>query len=382
MFADVPTLPGYVGLFGLLEAATPGKRSKGASAWRNAADAGRALPPAPLAAFPSLPKKSRVVSGGCVMDALEGVLAASDYAALLSKEDAKASLLGLMLRAGMAREEAERQWAEAEARALEKSQAKVAMLTELGTLLGRNGDSLKLRCTRVEGGWIFARYDAIALMLDPVNKGQARMIWERMLEAIPDFGALQKRYCFQFGGAGQQQTPAADARGIALMLLLVPGLQAAAKRRPVASAFARCFGEDFDEIEKAAAKQQLSQLQLRRPYDSGGAGGDDLYIMRYSHDCRYVKIGRARDVEKRRRGLQSCQNFYVRTVAVHRGSGRWERFVHRKLQKHRSRLGAGAEWFRLAPAEAARRVGGLLWKRRWGARLWGLKSRRLRGADA
>ena len=74
------------------------------------------------------------------------------------------------------------------------------------------------------------------------------MIWERMLEAIPEFDALQQRRCFQFGGAGQQQTPAADA----LMLLLVPGLQAAAKRRPIASAFARCFGEDFDELEKAA----------------------------------------------------------------------------------------------------------------------------------
>ena len=63
-----------------------------------------------------------------------------------------------------------------------------------------------------------------------------------------------------------------------VMLLLMPGLQAAAKRRSVASAFARCFGEDFDEIEKAAAKQQLSQLQLRRPYSSD-AGGDDLYTL-------------------------------------------------------------------------------------------------------
>ena len=260
MFAAVPTIPGFVGLFGLLEAATPGKRSKGASAWRNAADAGRALPPANLAAFPALPKKSRAVSAGCVLDALEGALAASDYAAVLSKEDAKASLLGLMLRAGVAREEAEQQWAEAEARVLEKSQEKVAMLTELATLLGRDAAGLKLRCTRV-GGWIFSRYDAIALTLEPGQQDQARKIWDRMLETHPEVESLS--------GQGQE-TPVADIRGIVEMLLLAPGRRAAAFRRSVASVFVRCVG---------GARAALPSGGVSEPPGDGlrrGGGGSPL----------------------------------------------------------------------------------------------------------
>ena len=107
------------------------------------------------------------------------------------------------------------------------------MLTELATLL--RSRPLKLRCARVGGSWIFSRYDAIVLMLEPEQQNQARKIWDRLSETHPEFDALQELRCFKFGGAGQQQTPMAGARDIDTMFLLVPGLQAAAKRRSVAS---------------------------------------------------------------------------------------------------------------------------------------------------
>ena len=122
MFAAVPTVPGFAGLFALLEAAAPGKRSKGAAVWRNAADAGRELPHASLEAFPGHVKKSRAVRARCVLQALEGALAAADYGALFAYDDRKASLGELLVRAGMSEEESRLKIAEAEAGLQETSQ--------------------------------------------------------------------------------------------------------------------------------------------------------------------------------------------------------------------------------------------------------------------
>ena len=72
---------------------------------------------------------------------------------------------------------------------------------------------------------------------------------------------------------------------------------------------------------------------------------DDLYVMRYSTCPRSVKIGRSKDPEKRRRGLQSSQNFFVEIVALFPKVGHLEHIVHAKLHDKRSHDGAGIEWF-------------------------------------
>ena len=72
---------------------------------------------------------------------------------------------------------------------------------------------------------------------------------------------------------------------------------------------------------------------------------DDLYVMRYSTCSRSVKIGRSKDPEKRRRGLQSAQNFFVEIVALFPKMGHLEHRVHARLHDRRSTDGAGTEWF-------------------------------------
>ena len=231
-------------------------------------DAGKTLPAASLAAFPGARQKTRAISSRCVLEALEGVLAAPDYETLF-EESTKRSLQELMVRAGMTAEEAKQKLVEVEAQVQEKSRAKLAMRAELEKLLGRRGDGLTLRCARVGGGWIFSRYDAIALMLEPSHEGQARSIWDRMLQSCPELSsldgdargdAIQTSRTFKFAGQGQQETPVADIRGIVEMLLLVPGRRAAAFRRSVASVFVRYVGGDpllLEEVEKAAHVQRF-----------------------------------------------------------------------------------------------------------------------------
>ena len=81
-------------------------------------------------------------------------------------------------------------------------------------------------------------------------------------------------------------------------------------------------------------------------------GPDDLYVMQYSDSFDVVKIGRSRDVEKRRRDLESGHNFHVTISAVFPGSGCMEATVHKKLQMFRSSAGAGKEWFNISVEQA------------------------------
>ena len=125
--------------------------------------------------------------------------------------------------------------------------------------MGRDATGLKLRCARVDGGWIFSRYDAIALMLEPGQEGQARLIWERMLVAHPEGLSRGGLLTFKFPGERQQATPVDQIRGIVEMLFLVPGRRAAAFRRQVALVFVRYVGGDLrllDEVERASHVQR------------------------------------------------------------------------------------------------------------------------------
>ena len=80
---------------------------------------------------------------------------------------------------------------------------------------------------------------------------------------------------------------------------------------------------------------------------------DDLYVMKYSTDDTAVKIGRSDNVEKRRRGLEVCQNFFVEVVVIFPGKGSLEDAVHHQLQNYQSKKGAGKEWFNISAADAA-----------------------------
>lgn len=83
------------------------------------------------------------------------------------------------------------------------------------------------------------------------------------------------------------------------------------------------------------------------------AKDDDLYVMKYSTDDTAVKIGRSDNVEKRRRGLEACQNFFVEVVAIFPGKGYLETAVQHQLQNYQSNKGAGKEWFNISAADAA-----------------------------
>ena len=82
-----------------------------------------------------------------------------------------------------------------------------------------------------------------------------------------------------------------------------------------------------------------------------------------------VKIGRSRDVEKRKRSLEASQDFQVVIRRVFHGKGPYEVVLHRALRKFRSKRGPGKEWFRLSSQEAERCISKTLLRRR----LWSMR---------
>ena len=83
---------------------------------------------------------------------------------------------------------------------------------------------------------------------------------------------------------------------------------------------------------------------------------DDLYVMHYNDQYDYVKIGRSKDVEKRRRDLESGHNFFVTVAAVFHSYGHMETIIHNQLQMFRSTLGAGKEWFNISKDQAIKAI--------------------------
>ena len=82
---------------------------------------------------------------------------------------------------------------------------------------------------------------------------------------------------------------------------------------------------------------------------------DDLYAMHYNDQHDYVKIGRSRDVEKRRRDLESG-HIFVTVAAVFHSYGHMESVIHNQLQMFRSTLGAGKEWFNISKDQAIKAI--------------------------
>ena len=152
-----------------------------------------------------------------------------------------------------------------------------------------------------------------------------------------------------FGGAskshGGNRLPeaAADAHELQLVLWALPGVRVSLQNSATI-------------VEVRANSKALGRL-------------DDLYVMQYDFDDTRVKIGRSRDVEKRKRSLEASQDFQVVIRRVFHGKGPHEVVIHRALRKFRSKRGPGKEWFRLSSQEAERRISKTLLRRR----LWSVR---------
>ena len=116
-------------------------------------------------------------------------------------------------------------------------------------------------------------------------------------------------------------------------------------------------------LTPVATKEGIAQILAQLPHKlrtsfarSQRRPADDLYIMQYSIDETAVKIGRAHNVEGRRRQLEAGQNFFVRVLRVFPGCGPHETDVHKAIAVFRSNRGAGVEWFNLSGGQAIEAV--------------------------
>ena len=117
------------------------------------------------------------------------------------------------------------------------------------------------------------------------------------------------------------------------------------------------------QLTPVATKDDIAQILAQLPHKlrtsfarSQRRPADDLYIMQYSIDETAVKIGRAHNVEGRRRQLEAGQNFFVRVLRVFPGCGPHETDVHKAIAVFRSNRGAGVEWFNLSGGQAIEAV--------------------------
>ena len=69
------------------------------------------------------------------------------------------------------------------------------------------------------------------------------------------------------------------------------------------------------------------------------------------------KVGRSRDVERRRAHLQCCQSFRMQLVATFVDAGWAETAVHARLAHSHVREGPGREWFKVSLSEVLFAIG-------------------------
>ena len=101
-------------------------------------------------------------------------------------------------------------------------------------------------------------YDVIGAMTG-LNSGNCANVWKRLLEAYPELTTTSSQ--FRFGGRGPSGTPVADARGIAEIIMLLPGRAAARFRKASADVVVRYLGGDPSLVEEIAANR-LAQESL------------------------------------------------------------------------------------------------------------------------
>jgi hypothetical protein len=112
-----------------------------------------------------------------------------------------------------------------------------------------------------------------------------------------------------------------------------------AKRKRQADSESESDGESSDPIDPSVASVPAP------------APAPDLYIFSNSLLPGILKIGRSKDVERRRLDMQRSQPFHIITVAKFPGAGHLEAIVHAGL---RASLvdGPGREWFRVSAPDA------------------------------
>ena len=127
-------------------------------------------------------------------------------------------------------------------------------------------------------------YDVLQLVTG-CPASNASQNWQRLKDNFPDRFNFDK---VKFPGRGQKPTLICTPQQANELIALLGG-KAAAEFRATGNKTTKRKNEDTN---------------------------DDLYIMKYSFDETAVKIGRSVNVEKRRRALESCQNFFVEVVAL------------------------------------------------------------------
>ena len=145
-------------------------------------------------------------------------------------------------------------------------------------------------------------------------------------------------------------TPGTDIDGFRLIAQVVlcksriAGAMAEHALKMLAAAQVRDDGPASDPREALQAPTFVDVLRVgvsspRQARQRAGSSAcrDHLYILRYSTDSSVVKIGRSQDVERRRRSLELSHDFFVHVVEIFEHQGRWERPVHRRLLRFRSR---------------------------------------------
>ena len=276
-----------LGLFSLLEAAAQPSSTRGAVLWakaqgRRADGAGLAaqLPATVLGELPGARKATRLVRAQDAVAALESALPKATLAAVLGDAGDRASLTALMVRGGCGEATANAAVEEAAGRVSAQQDEAAAVRAELAELLQMPAGEVRLRCARVDGTWLFSRYDCIALLTGDGTERNAAKTWLRMIQEHPEVSSdVPAPRVFKFSGPAQKATPVAGIEGIVEMLLLVPGRRAARFRKAVSKVFVRFFGgsgELIKEVEAAARRQRF--LRERCPDHPATAFGEAVVV--------------------------------------------------------------------------------------------------------
>ena len=207
----------------------------------------------------------------------------------------------------------------------------------------------------------------------------ARTMYARLVKAgrVPQIGHALIQH--KGRGGAQSPIPVANACEVIQLLHALPG--DSAFKRNASNVMVRYLGGDLtltsEVAENRLAQERLAadtpdaparifgeaveagQLQLldlqyaptKRPIEEQSS----LYIFHYDFCPTPVKIGRAKDVNKRRLSLEAGHAFRLVEFATYPGAGYLERCVHQQLQQHQSDSGGGTEWFNVS-AEVAQQA--------------------------
>ena len=102
------------------------------------------------------------------------------------------------------------------------------------------------------------------------SQSNSALTFARLKEEYPDVvvNCSEARFPDARGRRGQKDTPVADAKGIAEIIMLLPGQQAARVRRQAAELFVRYLGGDLTLVEEVCALRGFQEhLAAERPED-------------------------------------------------------------------------------------------------------------------